>query len=144
VQRLTDLADLRESLLAAGLDVSFDIDPAARTLPAAVDATCFRVVQEALTNTLRHAGSTAARVRVARTDDRVLLEVLDDGGTPSGTLRDSGAGHGLTGMRERVAALGGTLDAGPREGGGWRVAASLPVVQSDASPARLDAGVPTP
>ncbi|GAA5105498.1 histidine kinase [Alloalcanivorax gelatiniphagus] len=144
VQRLGDLADLRESLLAAGLDVSFDIDPAARTLPAAVDATCFRVVQEALTNTLRHAGSSAARVRVARDDRRVVLEVLDDGGTPSGPLRDSGAGHGLTGMRERVAALGGTLEAGPREGGGWRVAASLPVVQPDASPTTQDAGVSTP
>ena len=66
VQRLADLGDLRESLAAAGVDVVFDIDPAARSLPAAVDATCFRVVQEALTNTLRHAGSTTARVRVAR------------------------------------------------------------------------------
>jgi signal transduction histidine kinase len=142
VQRLADLGDLRESLAAAGVDVAFDIDPAARTLPAAVDATCFRVVQEALTNTLRHAGSTAARVRVVRAEDRVLLEVLDDGGTASGALHESGSGHGLTGMRERVTALGGTLDAGPREGGGWRVAASLPVAPPDAAPVVRDVGVP--
>ena len=128
VQRLGDLGDLRDSLAAAGVDVVFDIDPAARSLPAAVDATCFRVVQEALTNTLRHAGSTTARVRVARADDRVVLEVVDDGGVATASLRDSGAGHGLRGMRERVTALGGTLEAGPRTGGGWRVAASLPVV----------------
>lgn len=142
VQRLADLGDLRESLAAAGLDVAFDIDPGARTLPAAVDATCFRVVQEALTNTLRHAGSTSAQVKVVRTDDRVLLEVLDGGGTTSRPLRESGSGHGLTGMRERVAALGGTLDAGPRPSGGWRVAASIPVVRPDASPVGRDAGVP--
>jgi signal transduction histidine kinase len=141
VQRLADLGDLRESLAAAGLDVAFDIDPGARTLPAAVDATCFRVVQEALTNTLRHAGSTSAQVRVVRADGRVLLEVLDSGGTPSRPLRDSGSGHGLTGMRERVAALGGTLDAGPRTSGGWRVAASIPLVQPDASPIGRDVGV---
>ena len=127
VQRLADLGDLRDSLAAAGVDVVFDIDPAARSLPAAVDATCFRVVQEALTNTLRHAGSTTARVRVARAEDRVVLEVVDDGGVATASLRDSGAGHGLRGMRERVTALGGTLEAGPRTGGGWRVAASLPV-----------------
>lgn len=142
VQRLADLGDLRDSLAAAGLDVAFDIDPGARTLPAAVDATCFRVVQEALTNTLRHAGSASARVKVVRADDRVQLEVLDDGGTPRRPLSDSGSGHGLTGMQERVAALGGTLDAGPRDSGGWRVAASIPVVQPDASPVGLDVGVP--
>ena len=83
VQRLADLGDLRESLAAAGVDVAVDVDPAARALPASVDATCFRVVQEALTNTLRHAGSTSAQVRVVRADDRVLLEVLDGGGTPA-------------------------------------------------------------
>jgi signal transduction histidine kinase len=142
VQRLADLGDLRDSLAAAGLDVAFDIDAGARTLPAAVDATCFRVVQEALTNTLRHAGSASAHVRVVRAEDRVQLEVLDDGGTPSRPLSGSGSGHGLTGMRERVAALGGTLDAGPRTSGGWRVAASIPVVQQDASPTGRGVGVP--
>lgn len=148
VQRLADLGDLRDSLAAAGLDVVFDIDPAARSLPTAVDATCFRVVQEALTNTLRHAGPTAARVRVVRAEDRVVLEVVDDGGPAADPLRDSvrdsGAGHGLRGMRERVAALGGSMEAGPRAGGGWRVAASLPVGTEPSAVLPLDAGVPAP
>lgn len=142
VQRLADLADLRESMVAAGVDVAFDVDPAARSLPAAVDATCFRIVQEALTNTLRHAGSTTARVRVARADDRVVLEVVDEGGRATAPLRDSGSGHGLQGMRERVAALGGTLEAGPREGGGWRVNAVLPLGPAEAAPRGHDLGVP--
>ncbi len=144
VQRLADLGDLRDSLTAAGLDVVFDIDPAARSLPTAVDATCFRVVQEALTNTLRHAGSTTARVRVVRAEDRVVLEVVDDGGVAAPHLRDSGAGHGLRGMRERVAALGGSLEAGPRAEGGWRVGASLPVGRQPSAVLPDDAEVPAP
>lgn len=142
VQRLADLADLRDGMVAAGVDVAFDVDPAARSLPAAVDATCFRVVQEALTNTLRHAGSTTARVRVARADDRVVLEVVDDGGRATAPLRDSGSGHGLQGMRERVAALGGTLEAGPRDSGGWRVTAVLPLGSEEPAPLDHDLGVP--
>ncbi|WP_322921611.1 sensor histidine kinase [Nocardioides renjunii] len=144
VQRLADLGDLRDSLAAAGVDVAFDIDPGARALPAAVDATCFRIVQEALTNTLRHAGSTSARVRVSRAEDRVVVEVLDDGGVASPPLSGSGSGHGLRGMRERVTALGGTLEAGPRPDGGWRVAAWLPVGSEPSRPVRDDAGVPAP
>lgn len=142
VQRLADLADLRDSMVAAGVDVAFDVDPAARSLPAAVDATCFRIVQEALTNTLRHAGSTTARVRVARADDRVVLEVVDDGGRATAPLRDSGSGHGLQGMRERVAALGGTLEAGPRDGGGWRVSAVVPLGSDEPAALGHDLGVP--
>ncbi len=144
VQRLADLGDLRESLAAAGVDLTVDVDPAARSLPASVDATCFRIVQEALTNTLRHAGPTTARIRVNRGEDRVVLEVVDDGGTSPAQLRDSGSGHGLRGMRERVTAMGGTLEAGPRPGGGWRVAASLPVVSGEPATTQTDAGVPAP
>lgn len=132
VQRLADLADLRESLGAAGVELTLDVDPAARSLPASVDATCFRIVQEALTNTLRHAGPTTARVRVARGPESVDVEVLDDGGTSPTQLRDSGSGHGLRGMRERVAALHGSFEAGPRPEGGWRVAARLPVARVEA------------
>lgn len=130
VQRLADLGDLRDSLAAAGVDLTIDVDPAARSLPASVDATCFRIVQEALTNTLKHAGPTGARVRVSRAEDRVVVEVVDDGGTAPTALGESGAGHGLRGMRERVTALGGRLEAGPRPEGGWRVAATLPVAAS--------------
>lgn len=134
VPRLADLAELREGVAAAGLDVTVDIDPAARALPVPVDATCFRIVQEALTNTLRHAGPTTARVRVVREADRVVLEVVDDGGGAPGPLRHTGSGHGLRGMRERATALGGSLEAGPRPEGGWRVAASLPVAPSPGTP----------
>lgn len=128
VQRLADLADLRESLHAAGVDLTVDLDPAARSLPAPVDATCYRIVQEALTNTLRHAGPTSARVRVARDGDAaVLVEVEDDGGSAPTPLGGTGSGNGLRGMRERAAVLGGRLEAGPTAAGGWRVTARLPL-----------------
>lgn len=132
VQRLADLEDLRDSVGAAGLDLAVDVDPAARSLPAAVDATCFRIVQEALTNTLRHAGPTTAGLTVRREGDRVFVEVVDSGGASATPLADTGAGHGLRGMRERVAALGGSFEAGPRPGGGWRVAAVLPLEPAEA------------
>lgn len=127
VQRLANLSELRDGMLSAGVDVTLDIAPNARLLPAAVDTTCFRIVQEALTNTLRHAGPTTASVRVAKEDHHVVVEVVDDGVTAGNALRGRGSGHGLRGMRERVAAIGGVLEAGPRERGGWRVAAILPL-----------------
>ncbi|GAA1615681.1 histidine kinase [Kribbella sancticallisti] len=129
---LDGLTDLRESLRSAGLDVDIAIDlgvdAEARNLPATVGATGYRIVQEALTNVLRHAGPTSAHVRVTRRDDLVVFEVEDDGG-PAGARAGAGtgSGQGLRGMRERAVALGGSLEAGPRPGGGWRVAASLPV-----------------
>jgi signal transduction histidine kinase len=130
VQGISALDDLFESLRRAGLDLTVDIDPAARTLPTSVDTTAYRIVQEAMTNTLRHAGSTSARIRVSRTGNQVLVEVTDDGGVPTEQLRDSGSGNGLRGMRERSAAVGGSLEAGPRSGGGWQVTATLPVDQA--------------
>ena len=133
VQRLADLPALAETLAAAGLDLTVDLDPATGSLPASVDATGYRIVQEALTNTLRHAGPTSARIRVTRTPDWVDIDVLDDGGVPQRDLQETGTGNGLRGMRERAGAIGGRLEAGPRPEGGWRVRASLPT-----------AGVPVP
>jgi signal transduction histidine kinase len=128
---LDGLADLRDTLRSAGLDVDIAVDLGveadAGTLPATVGATGYRIVQEALTNVLRHAGPTSAHVRVTRRDEVVVFEVEDDGGpagAPAGA--GTGSGQGLRGMRERATALGGSLEAGPRPGGGWRVAASLP------------------
>jgi signal transduction histidine kinase len=126
VLRLADLAELRESLGAAGVELAVEIDPDVATLPASVDATAYRIAQEALTNTLRHAGPTRARLRVSREDGRVLVEVVDDGGESSAALEGTGSGNGLRGMRERALAAGGTLEAGPRPGAGWRVSATLP------------------
>jgi signal transduction histidine kinase len=115
------LAELASPLRAAGLSVSVTSDAA--DLPAAVDLCAYRIVQEALTNTLRHASASRADV-VVRTSHGVLeLDVRDDGRSPGlGT-----GGRGIAGMRERATMLGGTLDAGPLPGGGFRVHARLPV-----------------
>jgi signal transduction histidine kinase len=109
---------------AAGLDVHATVDQSS-AVPAAVGHVVYRVVQESLTNVLRHAQATTVAVTVARDGRGVRVEVRDDGrGTAKPDRRD---GHGLTGMRERVAALDGHLDAGPVAEGGWRVTAWIPV-----------------
>ncbi|WP_230486782.1 sensor histidine kinase [Nocardioides anomalus] len=125
-QGLAELDELGESLRSAGVDVHVDIDPGTATVPAAVAATGYRIVQEALTNVVRHAGGARARVRVAREDDHVVIDVTDDGGGTGPSVAPVGTGHGVRGMRERALAAGGTLEAGPHDGG-WRVHASLPV-----------------
>ena len=127
VQGLAEIDDLREGLGSAGVSLDVEIDTSAVPLPASVGATSYRIVQEALTNVMRHAGPTSARVRVSRHDAVVVIEVEDDGGSGPEALAGSGSGNGLRGMRERATALGGSLEAGPRVGGGWRVSASLPV-----------------
>ncbi|WP_433266705.1 sensor histidine kinase [Actinosynnema sp. CS-041913] len=126
-----DLADLAENLRAAGLPVRLETAGDLGALPAGLGLGIYRIVQEALTNTLKHAGSGAsAVVRVAQGEDRVELEVSDDGfGTPHDLVAVSG-GNGLIGMRERAGVLGGKLEAGPNPGGGWRVRAVLPLVPS--------------
>jgi signal transduction histidine kinase len=118
-----DLEELASGLRAAGVQVSFAVDP----LPAgasAVQAVVYRIVQEALTNALRHAAASTVRVRVARAGDAVDVEVRDDGTAAGGDRR---SGQGLRGMRERAAALGGTVESGRAPDGGWRVRARLPV-----------------
>jgi signal transduction histidine kinase len=98
-------------------------------LPAAVEVAAYRIVQEALTNVVRHAGPATARVAVRHSPGQVAVEVVDDGrGAAPG---DQGhGGHGIAGMRERAALYGGTLEAGPLPGGGFRVAATLPVEEA--------------
>jgi signal transduction histidine kinase len=113
--------------------VSLEGEP--RRLPPAVDLACYRVVQESLTNVVRHAGASRAEVTVTHHDGRVVVEVTDDGragptdgsGAGSGNRNGAGSGQGILGMRERARALGGSLEAGPRPGGGFRVQATLPV-----------------
>jgi signal transduction histidine kinase len=97
----------------------------ARALPSAVDLAAYRIVQESLTNVLRHAGPTRATVTVTYEPEQVMVEVVDGGRGRAGNTVDGG--HGLVGMRERVEALGGTLEAGPRPAGGFRILARLPV-----------------
>jgi signal transduction histidine kinase len=129
---LADLPRLVEQTRAAGLDVSVATDGVVAELPARVDLFAYRIVQEALTNVLKHAGP-GARTEVRLGTDRrgVVIEVLDDGRgatvLPRPDLNDPGArGHGIVGMRERARLLGGTLDARPRPGGGFSVVAHLP------------------
>jgi signal transduction histidine kinase len=109
---------------SAGLDV----EVAAIDLPAEVEDDALRIVQEGLTNAMKHAPGAHVSIRLARTEDALEIEVRDHGGgTPRGLAR-TGAGLGLSGMRERVESLGGSLDAGPSAEGGWRVHARLPAV----------------
>ncbi|GAA4414493.1 histidine kinase [Actinokineospora soli] len=120
---LDRVPDLVHRARAAGLDTTLTIDGAGDDLPAAVDRTAYRIVQESLTNVARHAGSATARVRIDRRPDTLVVQVDDDGAAAT----DVTPGVGLLGMRERVTALGGTLRAAPRDGGGFTVRAELPV-----------------
>lgn len=104
-----------------------------RLLPGEVDRTAYRIVQEALTNVSRHSGGASALVRIAYRPDHLTVQVDDDGLARPGTPPEPGIG--LTGMRERVAALGGRLHTGPRRDGGFTVQAELPL-DASATPAR--------
>ncbi|MFJ2111143.1 MULTISPECIES: sensor histidine kinase [unclassified Streptomyces] len=126
------IEDLVEKVRAAGLTVDFRIEGTARPLPSGVELTAYRIVQEALTNSRKHGGpDVGASVRLVYFDDGLGLLVEDDGrGAAHELYEDGGAdggGHGLIGMRERVGMVGGTLDAGPRPGGGFRISALLPL-----------------
>jgi signal transduction histidine kinase len=122
---LADVEALAAEVAQAGVRVEVRIEGTPAELPAGLDLSAYRIVQEALTNVVRHAGPATARVAVSYAADRVRVEVVDDGrgGDPG---RDHG-GHGIAGMRERAELYGGTLEAGPGPGGGFRVAASLPL-----------------
>ena len=107
----------------AGLSASLKVEGTPRPLPPGLDLAAYRIVQEALTNAIKHADASVAEVRVRRTAEGVELEVVDDGVGPAG----NGRGQGLIGMRERASLLGGAVEAGPQPGGGFRVKATLPL-----------------
>ncbi|WP_099054997.1 sensor histidine kinase [Streptomyces fodineus] len=119
---LDRLPELVQQAAAAGLTVEIEGEPP--KLPPGADLAAFRIVQEALTNVVRHSGSRHARVRFAHDGDALRLRIDDDG--PATGDDAGGSGNGLAGMRERAAALGGTIEAGPRPDGGFRVLAVLP------------------
>ena len=139
---LAELDTLVAQAAGAGVEVRVSLEGEPRRLPPAVDLACYRVVQESLTNVVRHAGARRADITVAHHDGRVDVEVTDDGNglvppsaaadpfrpadSPVGDRQVRRSGQGIPGMRERARALGGTLEAGPRPGGGFRVRASLP------------------
>src|SRR5579862_2133963 len=121
-----ELPALADSLRATGLEVSLSIDGDHAALPPGVNVSAYRIVQEALTNVLKHAGPARAEVTVGCADSAVTIEVTDDGpGNPVPPALTGG--QGLAGMRERVAVFGGELRAGPRPGGGFTVTARLPI-----------------
>jgi signal transduction histidine kinase len=120
---LTDLGPLLERAHAAGVNVELSVSGAPRPLPAGVELSAYRIVQEALTNVIKHSGTDRASVELRYRDDGLQLQILDHGVGPSTSGR---LGHGLVGMRERVALFGGSLEAGPVDGRGYRVLATLP------------------
>ncbi|MGD2043675.1 MAG: sensor histidine kinase [Acidimicrobiia bacterium] len=125
VHGLADIGDLVAEMSSAGMEVSLfnDVDPG--DIPAQLDLASYRIVQEALTNVVKHGGpAPRAEVRISSDDEALTIEVTDNG---SGVSMLPGSGHGLAGMRERTALLGGTFEAGPRPQGGFRVIARLPL-----------------
>ena len=127
VPGLDRLEELICSFAGAGLQVTRQVTGQARSLPEAVELTAYRVIQESLTNTRKHADCDTAVVRLGYAPEALRLAVEDEGRAAAQGSRRTLEGHGIVGMRERVAALGGRLSAGPRPGGGYRVLAELPL-----------------
>lgn len=130
-QGLDRVDDLVTQARDAGVEVALD-DQASRPLPSAVDGAAYRIVQEAITNVIRHVGPTRVIVSITQDDDELQVRVADEGrrGAPegvNGVAPSDGTGRGILGMRERCRLLGGQLDAGPRPGGGFEVVARLPL-----------------
>jgi signal transduction histidine kinase len=121
---LDRLDDLVRRMRDSGLEVGLTIEGTPRELATPVDVSAYRIVQEALTNTLKHAHASRADVSVSYGDSELAVEITDDGSTQA---NGDGGGTGLIGMRERVAAFGGSLSAGPAPGGGFAVSARLPL-----------------
>ena len=124
---LEQIERLVEQTRDAGLPVDLRIEGEPVPLPAGLDLTAYRLVQEGLTNTLKHAGAATASVRIHFGPGRLELEVADDGLGGNGKR---GTGHGLIGMRERVDLYGGALESGPRPEGGWLLCARFPLETS--------------
>jgi signal transduction histidine kinase len=123
---LAGIERLAAMTLDAGVRVDVDWRGSREQLPADIDASAFRIIQEAVTNVVRHAGTSQCQVSISQQDGELSIEVTDSG--RGGGL--AGTGYGITGMRERAALLGGHFSAGPRPSGGFRAAARLPLPTS--------------
>jgi signal transduction histidine kinase len=128
LDRLTELLDTAE---AAGLRVQLSVDGDPRPLPVPVDQAAYRIIQEALTNVLRHAEAHTVRLALTHEPSQLLIRIRDDGPTISA---DTPYGHGIDGMRERARALSGRLTAAPHPEGGYEVRAELPIPNRDDAP----------
>jgi signal transduction histidine kinase len=129
-------------LTAAGLPIDLRVGELPQELSPGLDLAVFRVIQEALTNVIKHAGKPATTVRLNYGDGQLVVEVADTGRPilAAAPAVPAGARRGLIGLRERIALYGGVLDAGPRSGGGWLVRARFPL---DPPPPRDRTGAPT-
>ncbi|MFF4699176.1 sensor histidine kinase [Streptomyces chattanoogensis] len=139
---LDRLPELTEQAKDAGLSVAVTTEGTRVALPPGADLAAFRIVQEALTNIVRHSGSRSARVLLRHTPGALEIQVDDDGPAASATGDPDGGGNGLVGMRERAAALGGTVEAGPRPDGGFRVRARIPLTAAAGPAAGADTVTP--
>jgi signal transduction histidine kinase len=124
---LADLKGLVDRTAEAGVRVELDVHGDRPRLSAGLDLAAYRVVQEAVTNVIKHAATDRCGVTVSYTAEALDLEITDGGAGPGPAGRDPAAGHGLTGMRERVGMYGGEFSAAPLPGGGFRVAARFPL-----------------
>jgi signal transduction histidine kinase len=138
---LAQLPGLVDRLTAAGLPIDLRVGALPQELSPGLDLAVYRVIQEALTNVIKHAGKPSTTVSLTYGDDQLVVEVADTGRPilAAAPAVPAGARRGLIGLRERIALYGGVLDAGPRSGGGWIVSARFPV---DAAPPRLGGGTP--
>ena len=137
---LGEIDRLIQNVRDAGLPVEYSVEGEACCLPAGMDLAAYRIVQEALTNSVKHGGKATARVTVRYTEDTLEIEVVDDGrgaAAPLLTIAEGG-GHGLIGMRERVGLFGGELHTGPVLTGGYRVYARMPIEPDDIARARSE------
>ena len=130
--RLIDVKDLADTVRAAGIPVELRMEGADRQLSPALELSIYRVLQEALTNVVKHAPGARAAVELTVSPGKVHLDVRDDGGLAGGGAPRAGlsTGHGITGMRERVGAFGGWLAAGPAANGGFQVTAEVPIAEA--------------
>ncbi|WP_150252155.1 sensor histidine kinase [Nocardiopsis deserti] len=124
VPGLGRVEELAEGTRRAGIDVAVEVSGVPGHLPVSTESAAYRTVQEALTNVVRHSGASSARVGIEHRASSLVVEVTDDG---AGTVGPPVPGNGITGMRERASLVGGTVDAGPLRGGGFRVRARLPL-----------------
>lgn len=124
---IENLDDLAVRVREAGVELSLTYEGNINRVTARVDAAAYRIVQEALTNVLRHSGARSATVAVTVSDTHIVLDIDDDGGGADRHGSIDGEGFGLLGMRERAHSVGGSIDASPRTGAGWRVHADLPL-----------------
>ncbi|MFJ9852564.1 sensor histidine kinase [Streptomyces sp. NPDC101150] len=139
---LDRLPELTEQARGAGLAVDVTTEGTRAALPPGTDLAAFRIVQEALTNIVRHSGSRTAHVLLRQAPAALEIQVDDDGPATAVSGEPAGGGNGLVGMRERAAAFGGTVEAGPRPDGGFRVRARIPLAGPKAPAAGTDTVIP--